>query len=62
MFEKIKSFLITFHDSIFGINRDIGKCTKCKFNNEIHCIVGSYYGNKGIKNVCYEGELWEANN
>lgn len=37
-------------------------CTTCRFNCEdIYCVVGSYYANKGQKKICYEGELWESN-
>jgi hypothetical protein len=40
---------------------DFGKCTKCKFNyNGDYCNVGTYYAEKGLNKICYEGELWQA--
>ena len=39
---------------------DVGKCTKCKFNIDDHCRVGTHYAKKGKNRFCIEGELWEA--
>ena len=34
-------------------------CMNCRFNVDTYCIVGSYYAEKGMNKICYEGELWE---
>jgi hypothetical protein len=42
--------------------KEVKNCTNCRFNNEeIGCFVGTYYAAKGLKAICYQGELWEAN-
>ena len=42
---------------------DIGKCSSCRFNNgNGNCYVGTYYAEKGLNVICYEGELWKAKN
>lgn len=52
--------------SVSVVSSDVGKCTKCRFNCEDDhtcmndCNVGSYYAEKGLNRICYEGELWEA--
>ena len=41
-------------------------CLNCRFNYEDDhtkindCNVGSYYAEKGLNKICYEGELWES--
>jgi len=34
-------------------------CITCRFNCGMHCSVGTYYTEKGLNKICYEGELWE---
>ena len=46
--------------SVSVASSDVGKCTKCKFNIDNHCRVGTYYAEKGLSKFCMEGELWEA--
>ena len=48
--------------SVSVASSDVGKCTKCRFNNGkyANCTVGTYYAKKGLNKICYEGELWEA--
>ena len=48
--------------SVSVASSDVGKCTKCRFNDKewYRCTVGSYYAEKGINTFCYNGELWEA--
>ena len=41
-------------------SKEVKNCTNCRFNNEeIGCFVGTYYAAKGLKAICYQGELWE---
>jgi len=49
--------------SVSVATSDVGKCTKCRFNDEEwdRCTAGNYYAEKGLSRICYEGELWEAN-
>lgn len=57
-----------FFKKIFGIksvekpDSDIGKCTKCRFNVDDNCIVGTHYAKQGKNRFCIEGELWEPRN
>lgn len=48
--------------SVSVASSDVGKCTKCRFNDKEwdRCTVGSYYAEKGVNTFCYHGELWEA--
>ncbi len=48
--------------SVSVASSDVGKCTKCRFNDDgwYRCTAGSYYAEKGLNRICYEGELWEA--
>jgi len=48
------------HVSVSVASSDVGKCTKCKFNINDHCRVGTHYAEKGLSKFCIEGELWEA--
>lgn len=56
---------ILFVVSVSVESSDVGKCTKCKFNCETDyttindCNVGSYYAEKGLNRICYNGELWK---
>ena len=47
--------------SVSVASSDVGKCTKCKFNINDRCTVGTYYAEQGKSRFCIEGELWEAN-
>ena len=46
--------------SVSVASSDVGKCTKCKFNINDRCTVGTYYAEQGKSRFCIEGELWEA--
>jgi hypothetical protein len=46
--------------SVSDVSSDVGKCTKCKFNIDDHCMVGTHYAEKGLSKICIGGELWEA--
>tara|TARA_R110000751_G_scaffold85111_1_gene169981 strand:- start:92 stop:298 length:207 start_codon:yes stop_codon:yes gene_type:complete len=46
--------------SVSVVSSDVGKCTKCKFNINDHCRVGTHYAKQGKSRFCVEGELWEA--
>ena len=37
-------------------------CKNCKFNDGSYCTVGTYYAEKGLNEICFEGELWEKSN
>lgn len=52
---------ILFVVSVSFVSTDVGKCTKCKFNINDHCTVGTYYAEKGLSRFCIGGELWESN-
>ena len=45
--------------SVSVANADFGKCTKCRFNVNDHCTVGTYYAEQGKIRFCIKGELWE---
>ena len=46
--------------SVSVASSDVVKCTKCKFNINDRCTVGTYYAEQGKSRFCIEGELWEA--
>ena len=46
--------------SVSVASSDVGKCTKCKFNINDRCTIGTYYAEQGKSRFCIEGELWEA--
>lgn len=46
--------------SVSVASYDIGKCTKCRFNIDDHCRVGTHYAKQGKSKFCIDGELWEA--
>ena len=56
-----KLFLFSVMLSFFGVGKKKQTCKNCKFNNKQYCTVGTYYAEKGLNRVCYEGELWEGN-
>ncbi len=53
--------------SFLWVGKPKQTCLNCRFNCEDDhtcmndCNVGSYYAEKGLNRICYEGELWEAN-
>jgi hypothetical protein len=47
--------------SFFSGGKKKQTCKNCKFNNQQYCTVGTYYAEKGLNKICYEGELWDAN-
>lgn len=48
--------------SVSVASSDVGKCATCRFNDEEwdRCVVGTYWAEKGLNKICYEGELWET--
>ncbi len=56
-----KLFLFSVMLSFFGVGKKKQTCKNCRFNDGRYCTVGTYYANKGLNGVCYEGELWEGN-
>jgi hypothetical protein len=48
-----------FRESFDRINNESGSCTTCKFISGNSCTVGTYYAEKGIDTICFEGELWQ---
>lgn len=46
--------------SVSVASSDVGKCTKCNFNINDRCTVGTFYAEQGKSRFCIEGELWEA--
>lgn len=60
--------LIKYLKQLFAIHNvsvsvvDKGSCRTCRFNDKENdmCTAGTYYAKKGINEVCYSGELWQA--
>lgn len=52
--------------SFFREGKTKQTCINCRFNCEDDhsninvCNVGSYYAEKGLNRICYDGELWES--
>ena len=52
--------------SFLRVGKQKQTCKNCRFNCEDDhtcmndCNVGSYYAEKGLNRICYEGELWEG--
>jgi hypothetical protein len=48
--------------SVSVVSSEVGKCTTCRFNDKEwdRCVAGTYWAEKGLNRICYEGELWEA--
>ena len=68
---KRSKFLLFIFSVVFSFLRGGKKkpkqtCKNCRFNCEDDhtcmndCNVGSYYAEKGLNRICYEGELWEG--
>jgi len=51
--------LIIFLKIIKYNKKPKNSCITCRFNEAIFCNVGSYYAEKGLDKICYQGELWE---
>lgn len=58
----LKQLFAIHNVSVSVASTDVGKCTKCRFNNGKYdnCTVGTYYAKKGMNKICYEGGLWQA--
>jgi len=59
-------FSVVFSFLRVGNKKPKQTCKNCRFNCEDDhtcmndCNVGSYYAEKGLNRICYEGELWEG--
>lgn len=59
-------FSVVFSFLCGGKKKPKQTCKNCRFNCEDDhtcmndCNVGSYYADKGLNRICYEGELWEG--
>ena len=59
-------FSVVFSFLCGGKKKPKQTCKNCRFNCEDDhtcmndCNVGSYYAEKGLNRICYEGELWEG--
>lgn len=60
LFKKLKRLFCKTNVIGSVAESDFGKCTKCKFNYKgEYCTVGTYYAEKGLNKICFEGELWQ---
>ena len=63
---KLRLFSVVFSFLCGGEKKPKQTCKNCRFNCEDDhtcmndCNVGSYYAEKGLNRICYEGELWES--
>ena len=47
--------------SVSAASSEVGKCTTCRFNDKNcgRCVAGTYWAEKGLNRICYEGELYD---
>lgn len=63
---KLRLFSVVVSFLCGGKRKPKQTCKNCRFNCEDDhtcmndCNVGSYYAEKGLNRICYEGELWEG--
>ena len=62
LWNRIRKVFAIHNVSVSVASNDVGKCTKCQFNNGKYdnCTVGTYYAEKGLSKICYEGELYHS--
>ena len=47
--------------SVSVASSEVGKCTICRFSDKEwdRCVAGTYWAEKGLNRICYEGELYD---
>ena len=62
LIEIISTLLKVRKAKKYAAIEEVKNCTTCTFNivNSSKCTVGTYYAERGLSRVCYEGELWKS--